>query len=761
MAGMPNKKPAIIRRVLSLLLSYILLCLGGGVVLTGLFVPAVLGANTAARAIVPTLQVEGVDFDVTSLPQKSVMYASDGTTEIGEFWADNREVVPIKDISKHMQHAVVAREDRRFFSHNGVDVQGVMRAFVTTFIKQGATQGGSSLTQQYVKNVLALKARDDDDPIAEYHASEQTIARKVREMLIAVQMEKKYTKLEILQGYLNIAQFGTHNLYGVEMAAKRYFNTTAKDLNIVQSATIAAITKNPTHYDPSQEQNLERSETQRNIVLGLMRDQGFISQKEYEEARATPLKDTLDIQSVQSGCQVAGDAAFFCEYATRQILNSEEFGKTRAERDKLLKEGGLTIYTTMDVNANNAAMTAAREAVPVDDPSGMEAMIAAIQPGTGKVLGFGINRIYDATDRAKTDFTRTGMNYMVDQKDGGGEGFPVGSTWKPINMIAWMQTGRSINQSIYVANSWGTSEFTCTDAEHPYAGGTDSWAPLNSGSRAVNPDSPLEGLVNSRNTTQAAMGSQMKLCAVASAADAVGYHESKTNTETNEPFKVWQTSSYAPSMMIGTVAASPLTMANVYATIAANGVACTPIALTSVVARDGKEFKVPDANCHQAIDPAIAQTTAYALNQGVLRGQARGSQLDGGRKTFAKTGTNEQTFMNTAGFIPNQVAAYVTIGDAQNPTGNTFSNKTINGVYHGTWYASYIALPTMRNFMNTYAAAAQLPIDNEYGQAASQYMQGGGTSRQRSGTNGNRSTWSNGGGNGTTGQATNDANKQE
>lgn len=116
---------------------------------------------------------------------------------------------------------------------------------------------------------------------------------------------------------------------------------------------------------------------------------------------------------------------------TRQILKNKEFGATEAERNKLLKEGGLRIVTTMDVKANTAAMNAARETIPPDDPSGFEVAIASIKPGTGEVLGFGLNRIYDATDRAQTDSTRTAVNYAVDEADGGGWGFQVGSTWKP------------------------------------------------------------------------------------------------------------------------------------------------------------------------------------------------------------------------------------------------------------------------------------------------------------------------------------------
>lgn len=163
MGTMPKKNSLTLRRVLSLLLTYVMLCVGGGVIVAALFAPGVFLTNETAKAVVPSLKVEGVDFDVTSLPQKSVMYASDGTTKIAEFYADNRTVVPLKKISKPMRQAVVAREDRRFFQHHGVDVQGVMRAFVQTFVKKGSMQGGSSLTQQYVKNVLSMQARESGD----------------------------------------------------------------------------------------------------------------------------------------------------------------------------------------------------------------------------------------------------------------------------------------------------------------------------------------------------------------------------------------------------------------------------------------------------------------------------------------------------------------------------------------------------------------------------------------------------------------------
>ena len=710
---MPKKKSLTLQRVLVLLLAYIMLAVCGGVAASVLFVPGVVGANKAAKAVIPSLKVENVDFDVTSLPQKSTMYARDGSTVIATFYNQNRIVVPLKKISKTMQQAVVAREDRRFWTHAGVDVQGVMRAFVQTYLVKGSQQGGSSLTQQYVKNVLLMQAIEDDDSIAQYHATEDTIARKIREMLISVQMEKKYSKAEILQGYLNIAQFG-NNLYGVETAAQRYFSVSAADLNVVQSATIAAITKNPSLYDPLVEENQKESENQRNIVLKLMLQEGYITQKQYTEAVNTPLKDTLKVQDVNVGCQDTGDYAYFCDFVVHRIQNSEEFGKTRAERNKLLQEGGLKIVTTLDVEANSTMMETARNTIPPDDPSGMEIAMAAVKPGTGEVLSFGLNRYYDATPAAANDPTRTSQNYAVDLADGGGSGWTIGSTWKPINLIAWMEAGHSINDNLQTSTSYPTTDFACSN----YSGGADSWNVSNAmGAGTVNPESPFLGLVRSHNTTQASMGAILKLCKVADTATELGYHDAATG-ETIDKTQV-----YTPSMMIGSVNVSPLTMASIFAVYASNGVQCNPIAISKVTDKDGNDLKVPSANCHQAVDKDIIQTLAYTLNQGTVRPDGAGwsFRLADGRKPFGKTGTSEDLAVSGGSFIPNQIAAFAVVGDAQNPYTNRISNIAINGRYNSYWDGSTIAGPAVTNFFNSYISKKKIPIDNDYGQPVSKY----------------------------------------
>ncbi|PJM74314.1 carboxypeptidase [Bifidobacterium primatium] len=688
---MPEKKPKTARRVFTLILAYILFCVTGGVVASGFLLPAVFGANTVAQSLTAQLKAEDIDFELADLPQQSRMYARDGKTVIATFYEQNRIIVPLKNISDYMQKAVVAREDHRFFEHTGIDPQGIARAFVQTYIKKGDTQGGSTLTQQYVKNILIDQSLEKDDPIAAYHAQEETIARKLREMLIAVELEKNYSKAEILQGYLNIAQFGK-NTYGVETAAQRYFSKSAKDLNLVEAATIAAITKNPTSYDPTV--NPDEAEKQRNITLDLMSEWGFVDKSKTDEAKKIPIEKTLHRKTVAVGCQSAGNAAYFCDYALHQIENSPKFGKTLDDRKKLIKQGGLNIYTTLDVNAQNSAWKAVTDNLPVNDPSGYENIIAAVKPGTGEVLALAQNRIYDVAGAPNT--TKTSVNYAVDRADGGGSGFQVGSTWKPINFAAWLKAGHSMNESLATYTSYPVSSF-------PGAGrASEVWELQNSGGGTVSPETPLQALNQSHNTTQASMAQIIGLNAIADMAKTLGYHRPDGQA----------IGKLSPSMVIGTMPASPLTMANIYATIAGNGVECTPIAITKMTSASGKNYEVPSANCHQAISKEIAHSTAYAMNLNVTQGIAKDAQLSDGRRTYAKTGTSEQNALATSGFIP-QVAAFAIITNAENSGQNLYG--TINGVYRSTWYGSDIALPTWKQFMEGYISSAKLPADNSYG----------------------------------------------
>lgn len=689
-----------IGRIFTLLLAYLIFCIAGGIVTSGFLLPGAVVASNAVQKLTPNLTTtDNITFNLSDLPQQSRMYASDGTTLIATFYDQNRINVSLGKVSKVMQQAVVAREDRRFFQHHGVDPQGVLRAFVQTYVNQGNTQGGSTLTQQYVKNMLIEQAQSENDPIGAYHAKEDTIARKIKEMLLALQIEKTYSKADILQGYLNIAQFGT-STYGVETAAQHYFSKSAADLNAGEAATIAAITKNPAKYDPTV--NVAEAQNQRNIVLDLMVTCKFLTKAQATQFKSVPLQNMLKIKVVSVGCQAAGDSAFFCDYVVHKILNSSAFGKTSAERRRLLYEGGLTIITTLDVKAETAANASVRKVVPVNDPSGFEAAMAAIQPGTGKVLAIAQNRTYNATTKAGG--TSTAINYAVDQADGGGIGVQTGSTFKPINMVSWLSNGHTAMESLRTYTSYPNASFPCSATKGGY------WQVSNSGGGTVNPETPYHALIMSHNTTQASMAQKIGLCAIAKTATALGYHNAalgNTNIENN----------MEPAIIIGSLNASPLTMASVYATIAANGVHCDPIAITKVT-KNGKDIAVPSANCKQAISKEVAQTTAYILNKDVTDGAAKGAQLANNRKTFAKTGTAEDKYMDSVIFT-HGVTAYTTMGNMEQPI--SFTGRTIGGQTHGTWFGSY-SLPILTSFINDYVKAAHIPDDPSYGKADARLM---------------------------------------
>src|SRR5699024_5723823 len=234
-------------------------------------------------------------------------------------------------------------EDNRCFEHGGIDTEGLMRAAFTN-LSGGALQGGSTLTQQYVKNVLVEHSRVSDDPEAYVEATDTTLGRKLREAKMAISLEKSRTKDDILEGYLNVAQFGA-SVLGVEAASRHYFSHSAEEMTPAEAALLAGITNAPNKYDPVI--NPENSVERRNRVLDKMLENDFISKEEYEEAIEIELDDMLDISTTPSGCSAAKDAGYFCDYVKRVIQNDEIFGETRAESTQLLMKGGLDITTTL------------------------------------------------------------------------------------------------------------------------------------------------------------------------------------------------------------------------------------------------------------------------------------------------------------------------------------------------------------------------------------------------------------------------------
>lgn len=677
-------------QVLGLLLAFVLMSGLGGVLAAGLVMPAAGATSTVTNTAVRLFDDLPDELQQVSLSQKSVILAADGTL-LAEFYSQNRIVVPLDQVSQPMRDAVVAIEDHRFYEHGAIDPRGMMRALVQN-VTTDSNQGGSTLTQQYVKNVLlqaALQEATDEERVAAIEAATanegtEGYARKLAEAKMAIALEQRWSKDQILEAYMNIAQFGL-SVYGVEAAAQYYFSIPASQLNYLQAATIAGITREPGGYDPTR--NPERSQERRNVVLARMHELGLITTEEYTTGKATPIADTLAIGQPKFTCMAAnavGGAGYFCDYVTKTISNDPIFGETRAERGQLLNEGGLTITTTLQVGMQVAANEEVQAGVPVLDPSGVGSALVAVEPGTGKILAMAQNRVYNNTTTVGPG--ETSVNYNTDFAYGASTGFPPGSTFKPFTLLQWFKAGHGLNEMVNGSpQTWDLRKFTACGA--PYAS-SDSW-PLRNSEGGSGVMTVQDATRRSVNNGYADMASQLDLCDIMNGAAEIGVHlPGGQSGEGNYPPK--------PANVIGSDSIAPLTMANAFATFASGGIYCDPIAITSIVNRSGDQMPIPSANCRQALDPGLAAAMNHALSQ-VWTGTGRPIGAIPGRVAAGKTGTtseNEHTWF--VGYTP-QISTAVWVGfpDETKP----MQGIPINGVTRRNVYGSTIAGPTWKRFM--------------------------------------------------------------
>ena len=685
------RRPHARRRVnalqaLALLLAFGLVSGLGGVLSAGLVMPGVATASVVTDASVDLFEGLPTELEAVPLPEKSRVLAADGAL-LAEFSRQNRIIVPLDQISEHMRNAVVATEDRRFYEHSGVDLTGMARAAIRN-VTSTDQEGGSTLTQQYIKNLLIQAALMSDltqeEKLEAINAAREAegvegYARKLQEARLAIALEERMTKDEILEAYLNIAQFGESD-YGVEAAARHYFSIPAAELNYLQAATIAGVTQSPALWDPIA--NPEGSQSRRNVVLHDMLREGYITREEYDAGVATPLVDTLVVQTPQLTCAAANavaNAGYFCDYVIKVIGNHPAFGETSEDRYRLLYEGGLTITTTLDPRLQAIADEEVKAGIPVDDPSGVASAISVVEPGTGRILAMAQNRIYNPS--LQSQGRETAVNYNTDFLYGGSSGFPPGSTFKPFTLVQWLREGRSLNETIdgrKRPRQMSDFNAACTG----FAPG--EWDPNNAegqgGYMTV-----LDATRNSVNSAYIEMAMQVDLCAVMDGADAMGVHQAN-----GEPMQV------LPANVLGSDSVAPMSMAAGFATFASGGVYCEPIAIASVLDSAGNELTVPPANCAGVLEPHIANAMNYALSH-VWQGTAR--QVGGlpGRPSAGKTGTtslNEHTWF--VGYTP-QMATAVWVGHAEGMI--PVQRVEINGRYYRNVYGSSIAAPTWKRFM--------------------------------------------------------------
>lgn len=623
-----------------------------GLLVALMLIPATaLVAVTVSKATTDVIDLPLTLEDVPNA-QTSRLLASDGTL-IAYFYSENRQDVPLADISMNMQNALLSIEDSRFYEHGALDVKGTVRALVNN-ASEGQTQGGSSITQQLVKLTLVSQATTKAQVRA---ATKKSTARKIRELKLAIEYENKHSKKEILERYLNLAYFGD-GAYGVSAAAYHYFSKSPDQLTVRQAATLAGLVKNPVEFDPNvyPEKALQR----RNTVLAVMARLGKITPADAAKYQAAPL--ALKITEFPNGC-VGVTGEFSCDYARQWLLAQPALGATVDDRLAMLKRGGLTIKSNIDLSMQSAADNAVETTVRPTDQA--IAALAMVEPGTGKVRAVAQSRPMGRSKKKGESY----INFTVPTAYGQSGGFPAGSTFKMFTVAAALKNGVDVGQTYNAPKNLtmkAGSYFACN------GGGTSEWKVSNSTtSGRMN---MYQATRQSVNTYFAQLEKQAGLCNTVRAAESMGIAVPDDNQV--GPFT------------LGVTDVSPLEMASAYATAASGGMYCKPRPIDEILDATGKVVKKFNAKCTRA----LTKDQAAQIND-ILRGvqEPGGFGYSNGTgltvPSAAKTGTtqdNKAVWYN--GYTPELATASMIAGvitndkdETQNGRPKSLAGVTING----------------------------------------------------------------------------------
>lgn len=664
------------------LAGFLIGAVAAGVIVGLMLMPFAGAAGVVTRDVITEFESLPDSLSTPPLPERSVILASDGSL-LATLYYQNRVEVPLNSIAPVMRQAIVAIEDARFLEHNGVDARGVVRALATNTSAGGIEQGSSTLTMQYIKNVLVNQATSAEDLEA---ARGDSFTRKIREARLALALEKRFSKGEILARYLNIAYFGS-GAYGVEAASRRYFSKPASDLNLTEAATLASIVKAPTAYDPLR--NPDNTTTRRNVILNRMATLGYISRDQAKRAADVPMEDVLNPTRTSNGC-TSSYAPFFCDYVLQTILVSEAFGQTPEEREAFLRRGGYTIRTTLDPNVQQAATDTVNEFIPAKDDSRKAAAITMIEPGTGNIIAMTQNRTWGTSGAGKTTY-----NYNTDRSMGGTIGMQAGSTFKVFTLAAGLEAGISPYEPINAPSPATFEGFVNCETGVPFPPVTVRNS-TRGGALTM-----AQATAFSTNTYFMAIEERTGLCRPAEIAESMGVY-----TGSGEELP------RVPSLTLGTAEVTPLAMANAYATFAAHGEYCTPRSILEVRDREQRRIAIPPENCTQVIDRPVADSVTELLTgvvDGPIAGRTGSRMSLGDQPAAGKTGTtNDSAAVWFAGYTPH-IAAAVWVGDPRGGFAFPLKDITINGEYYRQVYGGTLPGPIWKASME--AALANKPIE--------------------------------------------------
>ncbi|HEY8450979.1 MAG: transglycosylase domain-containing protein [Micromonosporaceae bacterium] len=593
--------------------------------ISGLLVSAVVAGLALATALFPVAWLSGLlardaleefqglpaQLAVQEGPQISYLYASDGETLLAVMYDENRRAIPLSEVPQVMIDAVLAAEDRNFYHHGGVDFRGVVRALLANLRAGQTTQGASTITQQFVRLALTYFA---DHPQEIVEATEETTARKLREMRLAMAVEKEMSKDEILERYLNLAYFG-EGAYGIFAASQVYFGKKPMDLELHEAAMLAGIIKAPTQFSPAAG-DLEQATARRNWVLDQMVETGAITAEEAAEAKQIPLNPKVRRQPNECVNTVENHWGFFCDYFFRWWMEQEEFGATPWERERRLKGGGYHIVTTLDVDLQAAMKKHVEEALPTSREEPRALMLAAVEPGTGKVRAMATNRNFSLDDKNNGPHTdpekrQAGLkgtypNTTNPLISGGGDiyGYQHGSTAKVFTVVAALESGLPLDHNIYSPHQVVT-RFP-VEPGGPASCRTPSgyvWCPSNYAGAAPGVYNMWTGLGASINTYFAQLIQRVGADKVVDAAKRMGFvfrdPEDISLAETTGPLG-WG------AFTLGVALTTPLDLANMFATLSAEGIHCDPIPVEEIRDAHGQVLDLARPNCERTIKRNVA-----------------------------------------------------------------------------------------------------------------------------------------------------------
>lgn len=666
-----------------------------GMLVTATVTPAIAVSGAAASSAITMFNGLPSYLEIGELMQPSTLYYTDPEgqhVEMATFFDQDREPVAFDQVATVMYDAIISSEDPRFYEHGGIDIIGTARAVFKTY-SGGAVQGGSSISQQYVKNVQVqacnADAETDEDLQACYDdavTSDGTsgMARKLQEMRYAIELEKQYNKDDILLGYLNIAGFGGLT-YGIQSAAQRYFSVNAADLSIGQAAALAGMVQNPNAYRldrPEREVNGEAdgysaTKQRQKYVLGQMLREGKITQEQYQEAYDAPIVPAISDPQVGCGSVGAG-AGYFCDYVTRSIGNDPAFGETKEDRERLLRRGGLKIYTTLDMRVQGPSQEAMDRYVPASvDFMSLGAAGVSLEVSTGRILAMVQNTHFAQSQVQLEDPSYNAVNFNTTYDYGGSIGFPMGSTYKLFTLLDWLEQGHSVNEVLDGRmRTFKSFPAKCEGGVYPNA------SPINNfGKAGGRVGTVMDFTSASLNTGFLAMAQQLDLCDINEMAKRVGVTYGDGHDITKDkiaPDGTVEDVANAPyATVLGSKNVSPMAMAGAYATVANGGKYCQPRAIDSITGPNGEVIEPPKTTCEQVISPEVAATAAYALQRVMSSGTGTPSNTWDGTPLIGKTGTDD-AFHTAMVESSSKVATSVWVGNYRDRV--SLWNNSVNGV---------------------------------------------------------------------------------